>query len=164
MAPKYQNLDELRRKKQILKNEVNDLQNLITFKNTKESLSAITNGLTDPYLKEEIEADGSTKTALNTQNIIKEVSNSVKDNFNRKSLINFAQTDAGSTVAENSLKMGLAALLGGVANRNLKHSSWKNKLLGLALIYLLPIALKFVRQKLEEYQKNKAASSLEQLI
>jgi hypothetical protein len=42
--------------------------------------------------------------------------------------------------------------------------NWKKKALGAALIYLAPIALKFVRKKLETYQKNKSVSSLEQLI
>ncbi|WP_238555213.1 mitochondrial import receptor subunit TOM5 [Chryseobacterium sp. P1-3] len=46
----------------------------------------------------------------------------------------------------------------------MKSTNWKNKLVGAALIYLAPIALKFVRKKLEEYQKNKSVSSMEQLI
>ena len=44
------------------------------------------------------------------------------------------------------------------------NTSWKKKAIGLALIYLAPIALKYVRKKLEEYQRNRTTSSLEQLI
>jgi hypothetical protein len=32
------------------------------------------------------------------------------------------------------------------------------------MIYLAPAALRFVRKKLETYQKNKSVSSMEQLI
>jgi hypothetical protein len=46
----------------------------------------------------------------------------------------------------------------------MKSSNWKKKMLGVAMIYLAPIALKFVRKKLERYQKNKSVSSMEQLI
>ncbi|MEF9478531.1 hypothetical protein OWR28_13220 [Chryseobacterium sp. 1B4] len=40
----------------------------------------------------------------------------------------------------------------------------EEKLIGAALIYLAPIALKYVRKKIEVYQKNKSVSSMEQLI
>jgi len=46
----------------------------------------------------------------------------------------------------------------------MKSSNWKKKLLGAALIYVAPIALKYVRKKLENYQKTKSVSSMEQLI
>ena len=47
MGTKYSSLDELRRKKELLKKEVSEIEDLITFDNTKESLSAFTNGFTD---------------------------------------------------------------------------------------------------------------------
>jgi len=43
-------------------------------------------------------------------------------------------------------------------------SNWKKKILGAVLIYVAPMALKFVRKKLEAYQKTKSVSSMEQLI
>jgi len=50
------------------------------------------------------------------------------------------------------------------AQKNMRNSSWKKKLIGLAIIYVAPIVLKYVRKKLDEYQRNKTASSMEKLI
>ena len=49
MSTKYNSLEELRRKKALLKKEVSDLEDLLTFDNAKESLSALTHGFTDKY-------------------------------------------------------------------------------------------------------------------
>jgi len=37
MGRKYDSLEELRRKKKLLKDEVSELENLLTFKNTKKA-------------------------------------------------------------------------------------------------------------------------------
>ena len=71
MGTKYSSLDELRRKKELLKKEVSEIEDLITFDNTKESLSAFTNGFTDKYLKEEIRTDGEKSVSINTGEIVK---------------------------------------------------------------------------------------------
>ena len=164
MPTRYNDLNELRRKKELLKQEVHELQNLLTFENTKESLSAMTNGFTDPYLKEKVLPDGSSRVSLDTGAIVKEVSTETKDSFTQNSILNFSAGSPGATVAENAVKMGIVAFAGKYAKKNLSSGSWKKKALGLALIYLAPIALKFLRRKIEQYQKNQAASSLEQLI
>ncbi len=164
MPARYNSLKELRTKKGLLKKEVHELEDLITFENTKESLSAITNGFTDQYIQEDILEDGTSKLSLNTGNIIKEVGTKIKDNINKNSVMGLASSSAGASLAENAIKVGLVAYAGKYAKKNLASSSWKKKAIGLALIYVAPIALKYVREKLEQYQKNKAASSLEQLI
>lgn len=165
MGSKYSSLEELRRKKALLKQEVAEIEDLITFDNTKESLSAFTNGFTDKFLKEETKPDGEKKLAINTNEIVKEFSNSVKDKvLNRNSVYGFAKSDAGMSLVENALKIGAVSFVGNYAKKSLYNSSWKKKVIGLALIYLAPIALRFIRQKLENYQRNKTASSLEQLI
>lgn len=164
MSTKYNSLEELRRKRDLLRNEVKDLEDLITFDNAKESLSAITHGFTDAYLKEKTDEKGHEKLALNTDNIVKDISTKIKDNFTKNSILGVASSPAGSSLLENTLKIGAVALAGNFAKKNLNSSSWKKKVIGLALIYLAPIALKFLRRKLDEYQKNKAASSMEQLI
>jgi hypothetical protein len=64
MSRKYESLEELRRKKKLLKQEIDGLEDLLTFKNTKESLSAFTNGLTDQYLQEKVDEDGDEKVVL----------------------------------------------------------------------------------------------------
>lgn len=164
MSVKYNSLKELKTKKTLLKKDIKDLEDLITFENPKESLSAITNGFTDPYLNEEILPDGDSKLSLNTGNILREVTGKLKDNVNQRSVMNFASSTSGSKTLENTLQIGLVAFMGRFAQKNLSHPSWKKKALGLALIYIAPIALKFAHEKLDEYQKNKTASSLEQLI
>ncbi|MGC4129083.1 MAG: phosphoribosyl-ATP pyrophosphatase [Bergeyella sp.] len=164
MPMQYNSLKELRIKKELLKKDVKDLEDLITFSNPKESLSAITNGFTDQYLTDAPQEDGSHALALNTGNIIKEVSTKIKDNVTKNSVVNFASSDSGAAMVENALKIGLVTYMGKMAKKNMNSSSWKKKAIGLALIYVAPIALKFVREKLEQYQKNQATSSLEKLI
>ena len=165
MAYKYSSLEELKRKKALLKKDISDMEGVLTFDNTKESLSALTNGFTDRYLKEELQPDGEVKVALKTQEIMKEVSNSLKDNIlNRNSVYSFAKSEAGVNVIENALKIGAVTFVGNYARKSLVNTSWKQKAIGFALIYLAPIALKYVREKLEDYQKRKTASSFEQLI
>ncbi len=93
MARNYESLEELKRKKKLLKSEIEDLEGLLTFKNTKESLSAFTNGLTDQYLKEKIDEDGEEKTVLRKDVIAKQLTSEVKDLFLSK---NTAMGIAGS--------------------------------------------------------------------
>lgn len=165
MANKFGSLEELRRKKALLKKDISEMEDLLTFENTKESLSALTHGFTDKYLKEEMQPDGEMKVEIKTQEIMKEVSNSVKETvLNRDSIVGFARSEAGSHLVENALKIGAVTFVGNYARKSILNASWKKKAIGLALIYLAPIALRFIRTKLEEYQKNRTTSSMEQLI
>lgn len=165
MAYKFQSLEELKRKKALLKKDISDMEDLLTFDNTKESLSALTHGFTDKFLTEELQPDGDMKVSLKTQEIIQEVSNSVKDSvLNKSAVLGFAKSDAGVNILENTLKIGAVTFIGNYARKSILNSSWKKKIIGLALIYLAPIALRFIRQKLENYQKNRTTSSMEQLI
>ncbi|MEN4762427.1 MULTISPECIES: phosphoribosyl-ATP pyrophosphatase [unclassified Chryseobacterium] len=165
MGRNYENLNELRIKKKLLKGEIDDLENLLTFKNTKESLSAFTNGLTDQYLQEKVGENGEEKVVIRKDVIAKQVTSEVKDILLSK---NTAMGIAGSAFSGNALdgvvRLGVTALVGNYAKKNMKSSNWKKKLLGAAMIYLAPIALKYVRKQLESYQKNKSVSSMEQLI
>ena len=87
MGRNYESLEELKRKKKLLKEEINDLEALLTFKNTKESLSAFTNGLTDQYLQEKVDDDGEEKTVLRKDVIAKQITSEVKDLFLSKNTI-----------------------------------------------------------------------------
>ncbi|MDQ0475762.1 MULTISPECIES: phosphoribosyl-ATP pyrophosphatase [Chryseobacterium] len=165
MSTKYNSLEELRRKKALLKKEVSELEDLLTFDNAKESLSALTNGFTDKYLQENKSTDGETKISLNTNEIVREISGSIKDSIlNKNAVYGFAKSDAGMSIVENAMKLGAVSFVGNYARKNLYNKSWKKKMIGLALIYLAPIALRFIRKKLEDYQKSKTTSSFEQLI
>lgn len=165
MSTKYESLEELRRKKKLLKGEISDLENLLTFKNTKESLSAFTNGLTDQYLQEKVDEDGDEKVVLRKDVIAKQLTSEVKDLFvNKNTAMGIASSAFSGNAMDALIKLGVTALVGNFAKKNMKSSNWKKKMLGVAMIYLAPIALKFVRKKLERYQKNKSVSSMEQLI
>ncbi len=166
MGRKYESLEELRRKKNLLKSEISDLESLLTFKNTKESLSAFTNGFTDEYLQEQIDENGEEKIVLRKDVIVKQLTSEMKDTFINK---NTAKELAGSALKSSGavdtlVRLGITALIGNFAKKNMKSSNWKKKLVGAVLIYLAPVALKFLRKKLETYQKNKSVSSMEQLI
>ncbi len=165
MSRNYESLEELKRKKKLLKSEIEDLEGLLTFKNTKESLSAFTNGLTDQYLKEKVDADGEEKTVLRKDVIAKQLTSEVKDLFLSK---NTSMGIAGSAFKGDAMdavvKLAVTAFVANYAKKNLRSSNWKKKVLGAVLIYIAPMALKFVRTKLEAYQKTKSVSSMEQLI
>ncbi|RMZ60011.1 phosphoribosyl-ATP pyrophosphatase [Chryseobacterium nematophagum] len=165
MSRNYNSLEELRRKKNLLQQEVVDLEDLLTFKNTKESLSAFTNGLTDQYLQEKVDEDGEEKVVIRKDVIAKQITSEVKDLLiNKNTAIGIANSALTGNAADMLIKLGVATLVGNFAKKNMKSSSWKKKLLGAALIYIAPVALKLVREKLENYQKNKSVSSMEQLI
>jgi len=165
MGRNYESIEELRRKKKLLKSEISDLENLLTFKNTKESLSAFTNGLTDQYLQEKVDEDGDEKITLRKDVIARQLTSEVKDMLiSKNTAVGIASSAFKGNVADGLIKLGITALVGNYAKKNMKSPNWKKKLLGAAMIYLAPIALKYVRKKLENYQKNKSVSSMEQLI
>ena len=165
MGRKYESIEELRRKKKLLQTEINDLENLLTFKNTKESLSAFTNGLSDQYLQEKVDEDGDEKVVLRKDVIARQLTSEVKDLLiSKNTAVGIANTAFKGNFTDGLVKLGVTALVTNYAKKNMKSSNWKKKLIGAALIYLAPIALKYVRKKIEVYQKNKSVSSLEQLI
>lgn len=165
MAYKYNNLEELRRKKELLKKDISETENLLNFKNAKESLSAFTNGFTDQYLKEEVNEDGKTTVSLKKEAIVKQISSEIRDKVvSRNAMLGFADSAIKGGALEDVIKLGAVAFVGNFAKKNIKSSNWKNKILGLALIYLAPFALRFIRKKLDEYQKNQSVTSMEKLI
>ena len=164
MSYKYKNLEELRRKKELLKNEVKDLEQLIAFKNPKESLSVLTNGISDDYIKEVSDGDGSTKLAFNSAPIVRGISGQIKSTLNKNTMMQMSKSEPGSDLIQNALKLGAVTFVANYAQKNIKSTNWKKKLIGLALIYVAPIALKYVREKVEDYSKNKTAESIEKLI
>ncbi len=165
MGRKYESLEELRRKKKLLKQEIEGLEDLLTFKNTKESLSAFTNGLTDQYLQEKVDEDGDEKVVLRKDVIAKQITSEIKDVLiNKNTAMGIASSAFKGDAFDTLIKLGVTALVGNYARKSLKSSNWKRKVAGVALIYLAPIALRFIRKKLENYQKNQSVSSMEQLI
>lgn len=165
METKYNSLEELKRKKALLKKDVAEMEDLLTFDNTKQSLSAFTNGFTDKFLKEEVKPGGGTELRFDGTGIMKEFANNMKDSvLNRSTARSLAANPATVAMAQNALKVSAVAYIGNYARKNLNNSSWKKKAIGLALIYVAPVVLKMVRERLEDYQRNKTTSSMEHLI
>ena len=165
MGRQYESLEELKRKKSLLKEEVKELEGLLTFKNTKESLSAFTNGLSDQYLQDKVNEDGEEKTVIRKDVIAKQITSEVKDLLiSKNSAVGFATSALKGNAIDGVVKLAITAFVANYAKKNMGSSNWKKKAVGAAIIYLAPIALKFVRKKLENYQKTKSVSSLEQLI
>ncbi|PTT69984.1 MULTISPECIES: phosphoribosyl-ATP pyrophosphatase [unclassified Chryseobacterium] len=165
MSRKYESLEELRRKKKLLKQEIDGLEDLLTFKNTKESLSAFTNGLTDQYLQEKVDEDGDEKVVLRKDVIARQITSEIKGALiNKNTTMGIANSAFKGDAADIMINLAVTTFVGNYARKNFKSSNWKNKLIGAAMIYLAPVALRYVRKKLETYQKNKSVSSMEQLI
>lgn len=165
MSVQYQSLEELKRKKALLKKELSDMEGLLTFDNAKESLSVMTNGFTDKFLKEEVDEEGNSHTALKKEEILKKITTNIKDKFiSKNAVLGIADTALKGGAFEDVLKMGAVALVANFAKKNVRSGSWKQKLIGLALIYVAPFILKFIREKLEDYQAKKSISSMEKLI
>ncbi|MFC4162690.1 phosphoribosyl-ATP pyrophosphatase [Epilithonimonas zeae] len=164
MATKYTNLDELRSEKRLLKKEIGELEDILTFKSKKESLGVLTHGFTDKYLKETQNAEGENELSLDTQNIMREISSGLKESASKKNVMSLANDSLSSGLLETTIKMGVVSLVGNFAKKSVMNKNWKRKVLGLALIYVAPYALRFARKKLDEFQRNKTAKSLEKLI
>lgn len=148
MATNYTNLDELRSQKRLLKQEIGDLEDILTFKSKKDSLSVMTNGLTDKFLKETENEDGEKSLALDTQKIMREISVGMKETASKRNVMNLANDSVQSGLLETTLKMGTVALVSNFAKKSVMNKSWKRKLVGLALIYVAPYALRFLRKKI----------------
>lgn len=133
------NLEKLQAKKNKLQNEVNELQELLTFRNPKESLRELTNGLSDNYIKEKKTENGQVKLGLKTSPIT-------------------------SLLAENVLKLGSVAVINRIGKKTMKTKSWKFKLLGLVLVYVAPFVIKKLGEKLNDFQKRETAKGMSKLI
>lgn len=165
MAVNFESLEELRRKKKLLRDQIDDLEDLLIFKDPKESLSAFTNGVSDEFIKEVVDEDGDERLALRTDEISRKIGTGIKDMFfNKNVVMGFAGTPAGGDLADSIIKIGTTALVANFAQKIVRSGNWKKQILGVAIVYLAPYALRFIREKLENYQKNRSVSSMEQII
>lgn len=137
MTIKYKNLQELQRRKGSLKRELQQKEDVLTFKDTKKSLSILTNGLTDRFLTE--------KKVLKKDKE-GEVTMHKKLSFNAAPVL---QNDT----LQSAVRMGIVGLVAGYAQRNMRSKSWKKKAIGFGMVYLLPILIRHGLQYLEERKK-----------
>ena len=165
------NLADLKKRKEHLKQNISEIEEKLSFKNPKESLSAITNGLSDQFITDKTDEEGNHKLALKTSEILSFATGGTSENFLKTKINEYGEEQLGintqnivGSVAENALKLGVAEIATNYAKKNLYHSDWKKKAVGLALIYLAPYALKYVREKLDDYQKQETLKSLEKIM
>lgn len=165
------NLEDLKKRKELLKQNISEIEDKLSFKNPKESLSVITNGLSDQFLSDKTDEEGNHKLALRTSEILSFATDGASENFLKTKINEYGEEKLGintqnvvGSIAENAMKLGIAAIATNYAKKNLYHSSWKKKAIGLALIYLAPYILKFVREKLDEFQKQETLKSIEKIM
>lgn len=165
------NLEDLRKRKETLRKEIAELEDIAAFKNPKESLSAITHGFTDQFLVDKTDENGEHRLALKPANILSFATGGASENYIKTKINQYGEEKIGintqnvvGSIAENAIKIGLAAVVTNFAKKNLYHTSWKKKLIGITLIYLAPFVLKFLREKLEEYEEREVLKSLEEIL
>ena len=165
------NLSDLKKRKELLKQNIADIEDKLSIDNPKESLSAITNGITDQFLADKIDEEGNHQLSLKTGEILSFVTGGASDNFVKTKINEFGEQKLGintqnviGSVAENAIKLGVATIVANYAKKNLYHSDWKKKAIGIGLIYLAPYVLKYAREKLDDYQKQETLKSLNKVI
>ena len=62
------NLEDLRKRKETLRKEIAELEDIAAFKNPKESLNAITHGFTDQFLVDKTDENGEHRLNSNQPN------------------------------------------------------------------------------------------------
>ncbi|USL95342.1 hypothetical protein D1J36_008670 [Riemerella anatipestifer] len=168
MGTKYRSLSELRAQKSLLKNEISDMEKVITFKNPKSSLSLITKGFTDKFVEERSNEGGANKISINTGNIVKEVTKEIKNRVSNRnsdsSLLTLKNEGLAESVVDGFLKVGLVGTVSNYAKNNLKNPNWKKRAIGLLLVYVAPLVIRQLRTFLDDYQRKQTAKSINRLI
>ncbi|NAW51133.1 hypothetical protein GNY06_07010 [Elizabethkingia argentiflava] len=135
MGTRYNSLAELIKKKDIVKEEVKDMEKILRFENIKKSLSVLTNGATDQFIKEKSPLYHSEENKDRTGRLL-----------NKK--------NANNSAIENALHFSSLAFVLNLAKKNLNHSNWKKKVLGILIVYGAPILLRKVSSMIEEWQEK----------
>ena len=164
MAKEYNALNELRAKKENLKSEIKKLEDLMAFTRPKESLSVITQGYTDAFLKETTDDEGNIKTTFDSSSVLKMISHKIKSVLNRNTMMQVLNSETSTEIIQDTMKLGAVNLVTDYVQNIMKSDGWKKKAVGFALIYVAPLAIKYIGQKLDEYQRHKTTKSLEKLI
>lgn len=161
----YKNLDELKQAKEVLKKSIAQEEHLLKFEDKKASLSLLTNGKTDPYLNNEIRPDGEVNTSVDTRKIKNEVIQKVKNNLlNTNPVTKLVNGSMEGEDMETLIRTGAVLGVAALARSNMRSKDWRKKLLGAAIIYIGPLLIRYGRQRLGEYQRERSVSSLEKII
>lgn len=165
------NLADLNTRKEMLKKDISEIEDKLTFKNPKESFSALTEGFTDQFLTDRIDENGIHKIGLQAKNILSFITGGLSDHFietkvneQGKEKIALKTENLVGKIADNALQLGLASIITGYVKKSLFHRKWRRRLIGLAIIHFAPFLLKFLRQKLDEFQQKEVLESLNKII
>lgn len=165
------NLEDLKKRKEILKKNISEIEEKMSFDNPKEFLSAFTSGLTDQFVSNEINEKGEQKLSINPAEILSFLASGATSSFFKTKISEFGSNKLGinaqdiiSGITENAFKLGIAGIVANFAKKNLYHKNWNKKIIGLALIYVAPFLLKFIRKKLDEFQQQETLKSMEKII
>lgn len=131
---KIKSFQDLKNKKAELKEEIREIETILSFENPRKSFGVITEGLTEKYL-------GNFMDSGITQNVY-----SLTERF-----------------LLPSLKISSARFLGNIIYKKLKPSTGKT-LLGVGAVILTSIAIKKVIQEFDDYQQKETAKSIGKLI
>ncbi|MCO7354115.1 hypothetical protein [Riemerella anatipestifer] len=168
MGAKYGSLSQLRAQKSLLKNEISDMEKVITFKKPKDSLSLITKGFTDKFIEERENENGNNKISINTGGIVKELANEIKNKITNRhsneSFLTLKNEGLAESVVDGFLKVGLVGTVSNYARKNLNNPNWKKRVVGLILVYVAPIAIRKLRELLDDYQRKQTAKGINRLI
>lgn len=132
---KLNNIKELQDKKAQLKSEIEEMESVIKFENPRKSFGVITNGLTDQYLGKALESNVGEKVLPLAGKILK-----------------------------TSLKVGGAKLFNDVVKKHLNKAVLGKGALVVGGAVVVSMLAKRAKQKLDEYQREQTAKSLEKLI
>jgi len=156
MGRNYESLEELKRKKRLLKGEIKDLEALLTFKNTKESLSAFTNGLSDQYLQEKVDEDGEEKTVIRKDVIAKQLTSEVKDMLlSKNAAVGLASSAFSGNAVDGLIKLGVTALVANYAKKKYEKFQLEEKTFGSSIDLCSTDCFKICPQKVGKLPKNK---------
>lgn len=161
----YTNLEELRQAKEVLKKSIQQEEHLLKFEDKKASLGLLTNGKTNAYLNNEVKPDGGVNTTIDTKKIKDEFISKIKHTLlNSNPVTKLVNGSLEGQDMETLLRTGAVLGVAAIARGHMKSSDWRKKLLGAAIIYVGPLLIRYGREKLEEYQRERSVSSLEKII
>lgn len=155
------NLADLKKRKEMLKKDISDIEDTISFKDPKKSLSTITNCFTDQFISDEYNLRGEYKKGLKWDKIFSYITGGASERFINTKLNEYGERKLGintknvtGSIAENAIKIGISSLMATFVKKYLYHKKWNKKLIGLALVYLAPFLLDFAKEKLEKSQNK----------
>ncbi len=165
MSVKVSSLEEIQIKKGLIKSDLKGMEQILTFKEPKASLSVMTHGKSDKYIVEKRDVSGEQKTVINKDFILSNLSNYFKNVFiNKSPYRKVTETALKTGMVDNALHVGLVAVIASTARKNIQDKKVTNKILGFALLLLAPKLIKIAENKINELQAQQSIGSMKRLI